>query len=261
MTRIALLIPLGCLLMATRGLSPAQDGKGPGALEGWRLTFSDEFDGESLDLRKWNPRDPWEVVRNQELQAYVSNAFSVRDGILRILAEKRKAFYDGATREYSSGMMTTYGKFSQQYGRFEIRCKVPKGKGLWPAFWLLPMPLGWPPEIDVMEIIGQETDRVHLTHHWLTNEKTGKTDSDTGSHRGPDFSAEFHNFAAEWDETAIRWFVDGVERHRSVRSIPRLPMYLLVNLAVGGGWPGDPDENTRFPAALEVDWVRVWEKE
>ena len=101
---------------------------------GWKLTFQDEFDGDALNSQKWNPNDPWERERNHELQAYVRDAFEVRDGVLRIQADKRQAFYSGKQRTYTSGMMTTYGKFSQLYGRFEIRCRVPKGKGMWPAF-------------------------------------------------------------------------------------------------------------------------------
>jgi hypothetical protein len=109
----------------------------------WKLVFRDEFDGKGIDTSKWNLRDPWGRERNRELQAYVEDAFEVQDGILRIKAEKRTANYGGKQRAFTSGMMTTYQKFSQQYGRFEIRCRMPKGKGLWPAFWLLPEPLGW----------------------------------------------------------------------------------------------------------------------
>jgi len=242
---LALVIgPAGCA-------SPAQR-------PGWKLTFDDEFDGGGLDLKKWNPNDPWGRERNDELQAYVTNAFQVGGGFLRIQAEKREAFYSGKQRSITSGMMTTYGNFSQEYGRFEIRCRVPKGKGMWPAFWLLPDPLGWPPEIDVLEILGHEPDKIYMTHHYLDAQK--KHQSHGGSWRGPDFSAGFHEFAVEWSPQRIAWFVDGVERFRSEDSIPKGKMYLLVNLAVGGGWPGAPDAQTKFPSALEVDYVRVYQK-
>lgn len=226
---------------------------------GWRLMFQDEFDGNTLDTNKWNPKDPWERERNRELQAYVRDAFEVRDGVLRIKAEKRPAFYAGKERAYTSGMMTSYGKFSQEYGRFEIRCRVPKGKGLWPAFWLLPDPLNWPPEIDVLEILGHEPNKVYMTHHFRDEQK--KHGSHGGSWAGPDFSADFHEFAVEWSPKAIVWFVDGVERFRSKKPIPLGKMYLLLNLAVGGNWPGAPDEKTHFPAAFEVDYVRVYTPE
>ena len=237
---------------------PARAAGGPADRPGWKLTFDDEFGGDSLDLQKWNPNDPWGFERNNELQAYVKDAFEVKGGILRIKAEKRGAVYAGKQRAYTSGMMTTHGKFSQEYGRFEIRCRAPNGKGMWPAFWLLPEPLSWPPEIDVLEILGHEPDKLYMTHHFNNDLKVHG--SHGGSWKGPDFSAGFHEFAVEWSAQKIVWFVDGVERFRSEQNIPQTKMYLLVNLAVGGDWPGAPDENTPFPNALEVDYVRVYEK-
>jgi beta-glucanase (GH16 family) len=235
--------------------------QGAGNLErpGWKLTFHDEFDGRALDLDKWNPNDPWGRERNLELQAYVKDAFVVTNGLLRIQAEKREAFYARKQRAYTSGMMTTYGKFSQQYGRFEIRCRVPKGKGMWPAFWLLPDPLGWPPEIDVLEVLGHEPNKIYLTHHFQGADR--KRASSGGNWKGPDFSADFHEFAVEWSAERIVWFVDGQERFRSTKTIPSTKMYVLVNLAVGGDWPGSPDEKTQFPSAFEVDYVRVYQRE
>jgi beta-glucanase (GH16 family) len=231
----------------------------PADRPGWKLTFDDEFDGPTLDLQKWNPNDPWGRERNQELQAYVKDAFEVKDGILQIKADKREAFYSGKQRAYVSGMMTTYGKFSQEYGRFEIRCRIPKGRGMWPAFWLLPDPLAWPPEIDVLEILGHEPRKIYLTQHFRDDQRRHK--SDGGSWTGPDFSADFHEFAIEWSPKRIQWFVDGVERFRSEKSIPHGKMYMLVNLAVGGDWPGAPDEQTQFPAAFQVDYVRAYTPE
>lgn len=248
---------LWVLLLGSTLLFPAYSAE----REGWELTFSDEFDGDALDRTKWNPFDPWKTERNAELQAYVSNAFEVKDGTLRIEIDRKKAFYDNKVRDYTSGMMTTLGKFSQRYGRFEIRCRVPKGHGLWPAFWMLPDPLSWPPEIDILEILGHQTDRVHLTHHWPDPANpTEASKSDSAEFQGPDFSADFHTFAVEWEPEEIRWFVDGEQRHRSRESIPDGPMFLLVNLALGGGWAGPPDDSTPFPAYFEVDWVRAWQK-
>lgn len=225
---------------------------------GWKLTFDDEFNGHSLDTNKWTPADPWGYERNQELQAYVPDAFEVTNGVLRIKAEKRQAVYAQKPREFTSGMMSTHKKFSQEYGRFEIRCRVPKGKGTWPAFWLLPEPKRWPPEIDVLEILGHQPDKVHMTLHY--RDADGKHKSHGGSWTGPDFSADFHEFAVEWSPTNIIWFVDGKERFRSRDSTPHGKMFMLVNLAIGGVWPGAPDEKTQFPCAFEVDYVRVYEK-
>jgi beta-glucanase (GH16 family) len=230
----------------------------PADRPGWKLRFDDEFDGSSLDLTKWNPNDPWGRERNNELQAYVPDAFVVKNGILSVKAEKRAASYAGKERAYTSGMMATYQKFAQRYGRFEIRCRVPKGKGMWPAFWLLPQPLAWPPEIDVLEILGHQPQKAYFTHHFLNDQRQHK--SHGGSWIGPDFSADFHDFAVEWSPERIVWFVDGVERFRSEDSIPRTRMYMLINLAVGGDWPGAPDAETVFPATFDVDYVRVYEK-
>lgn len=224
----------------------------------WELVFIDEFNGTALDQSLWTPRDPWEVVRNDELQGYVEDAFSVSDGILKIHCEKRESFYDGAQREYRSGMMTTSGKFAQKYGRFEIRCKVPKGKGLWPAFWMLPDPPAWPPEIDVLEILCQEPDKVYMTNHWPHPERPQDDSmSITGEFKGPDFSADFHTFAVEWEPNEIRWYVDGIQRHQSTSEIPDAPMFMMVNLAVGG-WAGMPEGTGAFPADFEIDYVKAW---
>ncbi|MDF1859585.1 MAG: glycoside hydrolase family 16 protein [Verrucomicrobiales bacterium] len=229
------------------------------SLDGWELTFSDDFDGEKLDYEKWTPRDPWGVERNRELQGYWIKAFLPEDGILKIRCEARPSFYDGKKRDYRSGMMSTSRKFSQTYGRFEIRCKVPKGAGLWPAFWMLPDPPSWPPEIDVLEILCQEPDRVYMTNHWPRTDDPQESDSVTGEFRGPDFSAAFHCFTVEWEENEIRWYVDGILRHRSRDHVPQVSMFLLVNLAVGG-WAEEPGENTAFPADFEIDYVKAWEK-
>jgi len=245
-------------LAVVLGLTCVSNGGEQLARPGWKLAFQDEFDGKALDLSKWNPTDPWGRERNHELQAYVTNAFQVKDGILTIRAEKGEAFYSGKQRTFTSGMMSTYRKFSQQYGRFEIRCRVPRGKGLWPAFWLLPEPLGCPPEIDVLEILGHEPNKIYMTHHFQDEQRRHK--SDGGSWTGPDFSAGFHEFAVEWSPERIVWLVDGVERFRSEKSIPQGKMYMLVNLAVGGDWPGAPDQKASFPAALEVDYVRVYQQ-
>ena len=226
----------------------------------WVLTFSDDFEDGDLDESKWTPADPWGVVSNNELQGYVAEAFQLRDGFLKIRCSRAPSFYDGANRAYASGMMTTSGKFSQQYGRFEIRCKVPRGKGLWPAFWMLPDPPSWPPEIDVLEILCHEPNKVYMTNHWPHPDRPREeSKSITGEFKGPDFSRSFHTFSVEWEKEEIRWYVDGIQRHRSDSEIPDVPMFLLVNLAVGG-WAETPDANTVFPAFFEIDYVKAWQK-
>jgi beta-glucanase (GH16 family) len=229
-------------------------------LRGWELTFVDEFDGERLDYDKWIPKDPWEVERNEELQGYWIKAFHPEGGILKIRCEKEASFYDGEKREYRSGMMATNRTFNQQFGRFEIRCRIPKGQGLWPAFWLLPESMGWPPEIDVLEIVSEEPNKLHMTNHWpKPSNPSEESDYNTTHFNGPDFSEMFHIFAIEWEAEEIRWYVDGIQRHSSKNEVPQEPMYMLVNLAVGG-WAKEPDESTVFPADFEVDYVKVWKR-
>jgi beta-glucanase (GH16 family) len=225
---------------------------------GWELTFHDEFDQIRLDKQAWVPMDPWQKERNNELQAYVRDAFELEDGILKIVASERQAGYDGKVREYASGMMTTCENFSQKYGWFEVRCKVPKGKGLWPAFWLLPEPLGWPPEIDVLEVLGHEPTTIYFNNHWFDDE--GKHLSSLQEWHGTDLSADYHVIALEWNPDVLIWYVDGQERARTTDAIPQQPMFLLLNLAVGGAWPGAPDSTTVFPSSFDVDYVRVYER-
>lgn len=251
---------LAACALVTSGLR-ADEGEGAVEREGWVLTFYDDFEGDRLDYEKWTPRDPWEVVRNEELQGYWIKAFRVEGGLLRIRCEDEPTFYDGARRDFRSGMMTTSGKFSQAFGRFEIRCRVPSGRGLWPAFWLLPDPPSWPPEIDVMELLGEQPDTVYFSHHWRDpGESRDESLSLTKEFRGPDFSEMFHLFAIEWDEEEIRWYVDGILRYRASEKVPQVAMFLLVNLAVGG-WAEEPDESTPFPSEFFIDWVRVWKRE
>lgn len=228
--------------------------------EKWELTFSDDFDGDRLDYDKWIPKDPWEVERNDELQGYVVKSFFPENGILKIRCDDRACFYDGKKRDYSSGMMTTLKSFTQTYGRFEIRCKVPKGKGFWPAFWLLPEDLTWPPEIDILEILSEKPDKIYLTHHWA-NPKNPKEygDSITKELIDVDFSEEFHTFTVIWAKDSLKWFIDGKLKHQATKEVPDKAMFMLVNLAVGG-WAVKPDKNTKFPSDFEVDYIKAWKK-
>jgi beta-glucanase (GH16 family) len=233
----------------------------PPKTSSWSLTFDDEFAGASLDTTKWHPHDHFCGVRNSELQAYMPENISVANSLCRQKCEKRVVNYGycgqaSITKDYASGMMVTMDKFDQQFGYFEIRCKIPKGKGYWPAFWLLPYNK-WPPEIDILEILGHEPNKVYMTNHWSVN---GQHQSNGGSYTGPDFSADFHAFGVEWDTSKIVWYVDSIERFRSTSGIPAEPFFILVNLALGGSWPGAPDSTTVFPGYFDIDWVRVYKK-
>ncbi len=180
----------------------------------------------------------------------------MRGGELVFKAEKRSM--NG--KPYTSGMVSSYGKFSQQYGWFESRMKVPGSQGMWPAFWLLPDSKKWPPEIDIMELIGREKNKVYLTLHGK-QEGTWRPKSFGHDFAAEDFTKDFHTYAIDWMPGEIVWFVDGVERHRAKNEfVPKEPMYVILNLAVGGDWPRMPDATTVFPSQMEVDYVRVYQK-
>jgi beta-glucanase (GH16 family) len=225
---------------------------------GYRLTWADEFNGTTLDAAKWHTDYAPKVHplgTNNERQAYAPENVLVQDGHLILRAERRET----KKMPYTSGMVSSHDKFSQQYGWFEARIQVPKGRGLWPAWWLLPDSRKWPPEIDIMEHKGRLPNRVFLTlHEPLPNTWHPKS---TGKEwDGPDFTAGFHTFAVEWQPDVLRWFVDGLERHTFAKPTPAQPFYLILNLAVGGHFDGDPDATTPFPSEMRVDWVRVWTK-
>jgi beta-glucanase (GH16 family) len=224
--------------------------------QAWKLAFQDEFDGSSLNEQIWETQFPWGRDRSSvgELQWYAPDAFKVANSKLQISAQATP----DASHDYSSGLISTHKSFATEFGRFEIRCKLPRGKGLWPAFWLLPPDTSWPPEIDVFEALGDSPDTVHMTSHWSEN---GEHRSSGSEYTGPDFSDGFHTFAMEWSATSIVWFVDGVQRHKVDNHSPRGPMYLLANMAVGGSWPGAPDASTAFPAAFEIDYIRAYKSE
>ena len=246
-------------LIASPIATPTGAGQSGMDKPGWTLTFNDEFDGTALDTTKWMDQY-WHgrTHSNNEQQYYAPDGYGVADGRLCFTAEQREM----GGMPYTSGMVTSFESFSQQYGWFEIRARFPKGQGLWPAFWLLPATKEWPPEIDILEILGHETDKVYFSTHW-TNDVIGPENHQfkTGDWVGPDFSADFHTFAVEWQADLCVWYVDGVERYRSVAGIPDEPMYVIANLAVGGDWPGMPDATTPFPSSMDIDYIRVYQRD
>jgi len=187
------------------------------------------------------------------------NPFSIGQEGLRITATpmtpEQQAAAWGLT--YSSGVITSKLSFQQQYGLFEIKARTPRGKGFWSAFWLLPIDNSWPPEIDAFEILGDRPDVVHITLH---SHDRGRENEEV-PHKLSDSSAAFHTYSVDWQPDFITFYVDDVEvDRRPTPSDMHKPFYMLINLAVGGGWPGSPDQTTRFPSSLDVAWVRVWKR-
>jgi len=249
----SLLIAVSCSLLVS-SLAHAADWDKPG----WQLTFQDEFDGAQVDATKWVKRYKWgEAQINGELQAYVDDAFQVQNGILSIVGDKRTATYAGQTFQYASGVLCSVRE--QMYGYFEARLKVPAGQGMWPAFWLLGTTGSTGVnEIDIHEILGNQPSTVYMTVHWGTDYNAGHQ-SDGSSWVGRDFSADFHTFGLEWNPDSIIWTIDGVERKRHTGAgVPQVAMYVILNLAIGGTWPGAPDATTPFPGLYQIDYVRAY---
>ena len=216
------------------------------------------FEGGVPDAATWDVADgAWS--HNGELQYYAPDAATIDDGTLVITTRKRPV----GDRQYSSAHLSTKGRHEQAYGRWEIRARLPVSQGMWPAIWLLPVDGSWPPEIDIIELVGKEPDTVHHSFHWgplrdgLKPWDLGQTSTTS---TGPmNFSGRFHDFTVEWTPGAIRWYVDRTLTHEHRENIPTEPMYLIINNAVGGFWPGPPGENTRWPETMEIDRVRIWE--
>jgi len=226
---------------------------------GWRLTFADEFDGATLDRSRWAA--DWGASFSRPTE-FLPGQLQVGAGRLRITAERKPT---PSGRPWAGGLINSHGRFEQRYGRFEMRAKVPTGRALWPSFWLMPADKrAWPPEIDVVEMRGQEPGKVFMTYHYLDG--AGAHRSVQGRHTGPDLSTGFHTFALEWSPGLLVWEVDGVERHRTTTAVTDQPMYLLANLAVGasgdpGDWIGMPDDSTADGAHMDIDHIRAWARE
>jgi beta-glucanase (GH16 family) len=235
----------------------------------WRLAWNDEFNGKSLDATKWGFDLGGRGWGNNELQTYTARPENarIRRGKLLITA-RREPFTgsDALAKDFTSARINTQDKFHVRYGRIEARIKLPAGKGLWPAFWLISVdkrdaehrPCG---EIDIMEFIGSDSQTVYGTLHVPDN----KVAIDFRLPKGKPFSKGFHVFGVDWDPNSIRFYVD----HKLSRVVMREELtpwmfdrdfYIVLNLAAGGDWPGPPDKSTKFPQDLQVDWVRVWAK-
>jgi beta-glucanase (GH16 family) len=234
------------------------------------MVWHDEFEGPELDLSNWTFDIGGNGWGNQEWQAYTNRPENVRieEGMLVIEAREEPEFVRG--REYSSARIKTQGLHAWQYGRIEARIKLPYGQGIWPAFWMLGEDLykiGWPAagEIDILEFIGREPDHIYATVH-----APGYSGGDGvgGNLTVPAESLrnDFHVYAIEWEENEIRWYFDGREYFkRTSADVPDAwifdhPFFLILNLAVGGRWPGYPDDTTVFPQFLYVDYVRVYQR-
>lgn len=244
------------------------------AVPKWEPTLVQAFDGpkgQGPDTKVWGRDLGGGGFGNNELQSYTdgaANAFLDGEGHLIIEARKEPTKgTDGIARDYSSARLKTKGKFEQRYGKFEARMKLPKGQGIWPAFWMLGAnndQVGWPRcgEIDILEYIGREPKMVYGTLHGPGYSGGAGIQGSTTS---PDLSEVFHNYAVEWSPEKIVWTFDGKPyftleaKDVGNKAWPfEKPQFMILNLAVGGGWPGYPDATTVFPQRLVIDHVKVW---
>jgi beta-glucanase (GH16 family) len=245
----------------------------------WKLVWSDEFNGGKLDTKKWNVLIRQES-KHDELQYYVPDEAYVENGMLRLRSRVRNY----GPMKYTSGRVSTDGRFAPTYGRFEIRAKMPGGKGLWPAHWLYPQNRDWAmeelmtkaveekreraipearpwyTEIDIMEFLGHERNVMYGTFHYRSFKGDRKSSSATWKDT-VDYTQGFHLYALEWEPDAIRWYIDGKLIHSTTDGVPHTPHYLILNTAVGGQWPGNPDSTTVFPQFHDIDYVRIYQRE
>lgn len=250
-----------------------------GTPAGWKLVWSDEFNGPSgsaVDAAKWSFDIGGKGWGNNELETYTKRTANahLEDGSLVIKAIKETLTGpDNITRNYTSARLLTKNKFSQAYGRFEARIKIPYGQGIWPAFWLLGDNIDtahWPNcgEIDIMENIGREPSIVHGTFHGPGYSGGSGVSAAYTLPNSQKFSDDFHTFAVEWEPNVIRFYVDGsLYKTRTPADLPAgtswvfdHPFFIILNVAVGGGWPGNPDATTVFPQQMQVDYIRVYKR-
>ena len=242
----------------------------PTSYPGYTLVWNEEFDGTSLNSADWNYETGGHGWGNNELQNYRNDPSNIRIENGRMIITARKEQFGG--NAYTSARLTTQGKKEFQFGRIDIRAKLPKGQGIWPALWMLGSNIstvGWPAcgETDIMELIGHEPHKVHGTTHWGPQGSNTSTDR-TGTYtlQQGDFSDAYHVFSIIWVQDNIRFYVDDQLYHTvSISHVNpatyrhNAPFFFIANVAVGGNWPGSPDATTVFPQSMYVDYIRVFQ--
>jgi beta-glucanase (GH16 family) len=244
----------------------------------WKISMADEFNGNTLDASRWATCYDWYDSKyqgctnsgNNEQEWYSQNQVKVQNGKLILTAESKPTLGWNKTYQqtfpYASGMISSgrsapesQPKWSAAYGYYEAKMRSSAGKGIWPAFWLLPTDHSWPPEIDIMEGLGDQPNQPLMTYHWLgDNQQTQKDTTTLPASKGISIT-NWHVYAVNWQPGHIDWYVDGkVVKTISGSHVTNKPMELIINLAVGGTLPGYPNASTVFPATTEVDYVHAY---
>jgi beta-glucanase (GH16 family) len=211
------------------------------------LVWEDRFDRTKINSKKWHVLEE-KPYKNKELQIYKRDNVRVLNGRLQIRSEQRKGTY------YSGAIETRVG-YGIRYGRIEIRAKLPVGKGIFPAFWMLPVADRALPEIDIMEMVGHKPNEIWQVYHYKDGK--GAQQKTFGKSTGSNFTMQYHTYSLVWKPHQLTWFLDGRVLHQTKQS-PDIPMRLIINTAIGGNWPGRPDSSTDFPQYMEVDWIKVY---
>ncbi|MEO5728149.1 MAG: glycoside hydrolase family 16 protein [Byssovorax sp.] len=263
------------------GSGGATTGSGGGGPPGWDLVWSDEFgvpDGAPVDPTKWTALVGGDGWGNQEREFYTNDITNAHQegGFLVITATTEGAaghqcWYGPC--KFTSARLQSKGKFEQTYGRFEARIQIPRGQGIWPAFWMLGGNIDavvWPGcgEIDIMENIGKEPGILHGSLHGPGYSGGNPLTGSTTLPGGAKLADEAHVYAVEWEKDVVRFYLDeNLYQTKTAADVPAgqawvfdHPFFLLLNVAVGGGWPGEPDGTTMFPQRMMVDYVRVYKK-
>jgi len=220
----------------------------------WHLAFHDEFGDTAVDTRRWSTQYPrpdsmcCSNQRNGEAQWYLARNVEEQGGELQLVAKRESHNGFG----YSSGLIQSKRSFNFTYGYAAARMWLPKGSGLWPAFWTWPQNERWPPEIDALEFYGDNVRNVYLTYH-------APGGSDQSIIRRADWTTGWHRFAIDWRPGSITWYIDGTEVKRRSSDVANVPMYLIANLAIANGSNAPaPTSSTPLPTRLRIDWIRVW---
>lgn len=276
--------------LSAQDRTPPPAKAGPPAGVSLEPSFAEEFTGSAVDPRRWvfgfyDPRRDKPTIAkrnlwgNAELQVYFDPSFlglgidpfrvgggaltiqaaplsaDAKAAVQRAIAQEQPKIRDGALRNvrYSSGLISTRGRFAQTYGYFEMKARWSGGKGLWPAFWMLPENGKWPPEIDILEAHGDKPRIAYHSVHSTVQKAVTKTGAISGT------GQDYHLYGVLWTRQSLDYYIDGVKTvSLPTPSDMHQPMYLLANLAVGGRWPGNPDAATKLPATMQIDYIRAW---
>lgn len=257
----------------TTQVQPADGIKGethPGEDPKKGILLDEEFDGNTLGAFTWNTCHWWQdggctIASNDELEWYLPQQVSVSNGVLHLTAKRSTIFAsNGKDYPFASGMVATGppayktpSKLAFTYGKVDVRFQLPAGRGLWPAIWLLPASEDSRPEIDMLEVTGDDTGRLRMHLH-PKNRSVPSLGKDYLLPKGHSLAGNWHTISLDWSPGELSFFLDGRQVWQVAgKQVPDEPMYLVMNLAVGGEYPGKPDNSTKFPATFNIDHVRI----